>query len=148
MYKYGPLRCGMFIYDSIRTVVIIGALFAAAGGRAPEERLMPPLLMYAASNALFPLAALFLWVRPEAYKSYLPLYLAGKLAAAAAGVCWLLLSTGGIAAVITSAIVGQDFAPLAIPGSTLLLLFLDGISILGVLALLRRDAGTERKGGM
>jgi hypothetical protein len=35
--------------------------------------------VYMSSNALFPLMALFIWLRPGEYRNYITLYMAGKI---------------------------------------------------------------------
>jgi hypothetical protein len=136
-----PLCCGLFIYDTIRVIVIVGALIIAALGRQAGGQYEPPLLMYAAPNALFPLAALFLWLRPETYRPCIPLYVAGKIAAAAAAAYWLLLTTNGMAS-FYSALSMRSLYVLAAPASTVMLLLFDSISILAALKILR-GAGNE-----
>ena len=137
MHKYGPLRCGLFVYDSIRVVVIVLSLIAAAGsgtGGGAET----PLLMYAAPNALFPLLALFLLMVPGAEgRPCLLLYLAGKIAAAGAGAAWLLFFPKGILERVFLHLAAQNWAAVAAPVSTVFLLFFDGISVLCAVTLLR-----------
>jgi hypothetical protein len=48
--------------------------------------------VYVTPNALFPLIALFLWLRLEEFKAYLPLYLAGKVIALVAFYAWAIFS--------------------------------------------------------
>ena len=38
-----------------------------------------PYLVYLSSNALFALMTLFVWLRPEEYRNYIYLYMAGKI---------------------------------------------------------------------
>ncbi|AEF80374.1 sensory box histidine kinase [Leadbettera azotonutricia ZAS-9] len=51
-----------------------------------------PYLVYVTPNALFPLIALFLWLRLGEFKAYLPLYLAGKVIALIAFYAWAVFS--------------------------------------------------------
>jgi hypothetical protein len=124
----------MFIGDSIRLLLMGGALFAAAW--EGQDGGAPPLLLFAAPNVLFPLAALLLWLRPEAYGAYLPLYLAGKITAAAANLCWIFYSAANIAQSFMTALMLRNIAVLAVPAAAVLLLLFDGLSIAGALRLL------------
>ena len=47
-----------------------------------------PYIVYLSSNALFPLMALFVWLRPEEHRNYLTLYMAGKVIAAVSFYAW------------------------------------------------------------
>ena len=52
-----------------------------------------PYLAYLSANALFPLMALFVWLRPEEYRNYLTLYMAGKIIAAVSFYAWGFFSS-------------------------------------------------------
>ena len=47
-----------------------------------------PYMVYLSSNALFPLMALFVLIKPEEYHNYLPLYMAGKVIGAVLFFVW------------------------------------------------------------
>jgi hypothetical protein len=84
---FRPLRGGLFVYECLRLLYLIGSFVVLRPGGGNF-----PWLVYAAPNALFPLAALFLWLDISRYGLYLPLYVAGK----GIGVCsmlgWLISS--------------------------------------------------------
>ncbi|MDR1948296.1 MAG: hypothetical protein LBQ38_02785 [Spirochaetaceae bacterium] len=99
MEVYRPLRLTLFIYDCIRLLLLIGfwvILLPFLGSEAAEAGRAFPILVYAAPNALFPLMALFLWLRFPDHEAYLSLYAAGKVIAVAAGLGWLFLAMPGV----------------------------------------------------
>jgi len=44
--------------------------------------------VYMSSNALFPLMALFIWLRPGEYRNYITLYIAGKIVSLVSFYSW------------------------------------------------------------
>ena len=52
-----------------------------------------PYLVYLSANALFPLMALFIWLRPEEYCNYLALYMAGKIIVVVSFFAWEFFSS-------------------------------------------------------
>jgi hypothetical protein len=87
----------LFIYDFIRLLLMLGLLtFLPPLGNMDGTAF--PYLVFAASNALYPLMSLFLWLKLEDYIPYLPLYAAGKFIAAAAAFAWFFLSAPKLAA--------------------------------------------------
>jgi hypothetical protein len=93
-----------------------------------KEMLAFPLLVYIAPNALFPLMALFLLLKPEEYRSYIVLYMAGKVLAAAAGVGWVIFSFSDIWPALGSFLDGRAVRILNISP---LLIGLDVLSVFG-----------------
>ncbi|GHV74314.1 hypothetical protein AGMMS49940_16160 [Spirochaetia bacterium] len=83
MEPYRPLRLIFFIYDFFRLLVMT---------RLPDTGGLFPYVFYAIPNGLFTLMSFFLWLRLDAYKPYIPLYLAGKILAVVAGLSWLIFS--------------------------------------------------------
>jgi len=73
-----PLRAGLFFYECLRLLLLVIFVFVAStgGGFSPKGF---PYLVYFSSNALFPLMVLFIWLKPEEYRNYLNLYMAGKI---------------------------------------------------------------------
>jgi len=67
---------------------IITLLGASSAGGASF-----PYLVYLSANALFPLMTLFLWLRLEEYRNYLPLYIAGKIITVVSFYAWEFLSS-------------------------------------------------------
>jgi hypothetical protein len=85
-----PLRVGLFFYEVFRVLLLAGlfVFFSPLEGAAFPWGGVFPFLVYVTPNALFPLMALFLWVRPGAFGAYAPLYLAGKVIAVIAFYAW------------------------------------------------------------
>jgi len=87
-----PLRAALFIYECLRILLLVVLLFIAPGESGfPEDSAggaFFPYLVYLSANALFPLMALFVLLRPEEYRNYLTLYMAGKIIAAVSFYAW------------------------------------------------------------
>jgi hypothetical protein len=133
MEVYRPLRLTLFIYDSIRLLLLIGfwvILLPFLGGEAAESGRMLPISVYAAANALFPLMTLFLWLRFSTHKAYITLYMAGKAVIVAAGLGWLFFTLPGI---------DEDrFRRYVVGMWVLFLIIADLLSLAGCLALRNR----------
>jgi membrane-bound metal-dependent hydrolase YbcI (DUF457 family) len=82
------LKPGLFIYECIRLMFLITAIAVIQ----PEGLKAYPWLAYTASNALFPLITLFLWLNISRYRDYLPLLLAGKCVGLFALICWAIIT--------------------------------------------------------
>ncbi|MDR2768697.1 MAG: hypothetical protein LBB82_10280 [Treponema sp.] len=83
----------LFVYDCFRLFVLLTALFYLFNpGQAGIGGVTSPFLMYTAPNALFPLMSLFLLIRFEASKLYIPLYITGKLVALVCAAAWLIVN--------------------------------------------------------
>jgi hypothetical protein len=128
MGEYRPLRGGIFVYDVLRLIVMLetAVLFALPVGGSEEAAF--PLLVYMAPNALFPMMALLFWLRPEEYRSYIFLYIAGKIVGIMANLGWLafaLKNTG------LDMMIRGDFRSRVFLGSGLVMILLDGLSVLG-----------------
>ena len=82
----GPLRAALFFYEVIRFSLLAVFLYIT-----PEGDLFGtffPYIVYLSANALFPLMALFVWLRPEEYRNYLTLYMAGKIIGMVSFLVW------------------------------------------------------------
>ncbi|MCL2319010.1 MAG: hypothetical protein FWC45_02915 [Treponema sp.] len=86
-----PLRGALFFYEVFRLLLLVVFLFMAPLG-VSESGTFFPYLVYLSANALFPLMALFVWLRIEEYKNYLPLYLAGKIIGVVSFYAWEFFS--------------------------------------------------------
>ena len=106
---YGPLRAGLFFYEIFRLLLLVVFLFIVSleGGFSAENSFAMgslhtmesaasgaffPYLVYLSANALFPLMALFVWLRPGEYRNYLTLYIAGKIIGAVSFFAWEIFS--------------------------------------------------------
>jgi hypothetical protein len=87
MKIYRPLRFCLFLYEIIRLFTLLWIVGAAA---SRED--MFPWLVYGTANALFLFMALFLLLDLSWYRSYLPLYTAGKMLAAFSAMGWIFFS--------------------------------------------------------
>ena len=73
---------GLFFYEILRLLLLIACLFIPpleGGFSAEGSRVFFPHMVYLSANALFPLMVLFVWLKPEEYRNYLNLYIAGKI---------------------------------------------------------------------
>jgi len=86
-----PISAGLFIFECLRLLALV-VFF----GAAPREGSLGVLSVYLSANALFLLMALFVWLKPEEYRSYPVLYMAGKIIALVTFYVWLIISSPGI----------------------------------------------------
>jgi hypothetical protein len=92
-------------------------------GESPEASWFP-YMVYAVPNALFPLMAFFLLIRPEEYKGYVSLYLAGKTIVIISVIGWGLFSLPPLLA-------GPAPELIKILGIGFCFIFLDTASVVG-----------------
>ena len=81
------LRPGLFVYECVRILLLAFTLVFIM----PETSAIP-WLAFTASGALFPLMALFMWIDADRYKTYLPLFIAGKCIGIFSLLCWTVVS--------------------------------------------------------
>jgi len=84
MDVYKPLGAGLFFYECLRLLALVFFLLLAAFENASSGS----YTVYMSSNALFPLMALFIWLRPDEYRNYITLYMAGKTVALVSFYSW------------------------------------------------------------
>ena len=87
-----PLRAGLFVYECLRLFLLVVFVTAASMGNGLSVKGFP-YLVYLSSNTLFPMMALFLWLRPEEHRNYLSLYMAGKIIALVTFYLWQIFSS-------------------------------------------------------
>jgi hypothetical protein len=146
MRKYRPLRGGIFVYDVLRLIVMLETAILFALPANSSEGAVFPLLAYMAPNALFPMMALLFWLRPDEYRSYIFLYIAGKIVGIMANLGWLAFS---IKNTTLDTMIHGDFSSRLFLGSTLVMVFLDGLSVLGGFLLDRgRTEAARIEGGL
>ena len=58
-----------------------------------ETMMFFPYVVYLSSHALFPLMTLFIWLKPEEYYNYIPLYMAGKIVGGVSFYTWEIFSS-------------------------------------------------------
>jgi len=74
MNLYRPLGAGLFLYECLRLLALVFFLLFSS----LESAVSGSYTVYMSPNALFALMALFIWLRPEEYRNYITLYIAGK----------------------------------------------------------------------
>ena len=89
MGVYRPLEAVLFFYEAFRLLLLVIFLLIAPQG-GPVHGVLSAFL---SSNALFPLMALFVWLRPEEYSNYLSLYIAGKIVVLVSFYVWVIFSS-------------------------------------------------------
>jgi hypothetical protein len=141
-----PFRAVFFFYEIFRllTLAVFFAVFSPLEGAVKGG--VFPYLVYITPNALFPLMTLFMWLRPADYRNYLPLYMAGKVIAAAAFYGW------GIFALRSPALDHLRTANLAellvLSGGSFILNLFDVFSIIGSWVLAQKTKKTEESAGL
>jgi len=91
-----PLAPALFIYECFRLLLLVVFLFiapASGGGIQGGIGTFFPYVVYISANALFPLMALFIWLRPQEYRNYVTLYMAGKIIGVVSFYAWTIFSS-------------------------------------------------------
>jgi hypothetical protein len=127
MEIYRPLRVVLFGYDLIRLMVMIRLLVSFVPSEGTRGEGVFPYLFYAVPNGLFPLITFFLWIRVSLYRSFIPLYLAGKTLAIVAIFAWVIFSRQ----LIAQALAINTNGIISIVGAAMLLSIGDFLSIVG-----------------
>ncbi|MCL2440680.1 MAG: hypothetical protein FWD14_02980 [Treponema sp.] len=109
------LKTGLFIYECFRILIL--AIILIIQGSEPGLSIR---MIFAASAALFPLMALFICIDINRYKTYLPLFAAGKCICIFMELGWSIISRqvtmiGSIdsAAILAQLILSGDLFALA-----------------------------------
>jgi hypothetical protein len=84
-----PLRAALFFYETLRLLLLMVFLFITP---VENNNVFFPYLVYLSANALFPMMALFVWLKPEEYRAYLNLYAAGKIIGMVSFFAWEIFS--------------------------------------------------------
>jgi hypothetical protein len=142
MEPYRPLRLIFFIYDLFRLVVMTGLLMTFLPLTPSNAGGVFPHVFYAVPNGLFTLMSFFLWLRLDAYKPYIALYMAGKILAVVAVFSWLIFSLPHITDALSGGTLSADSqGTFTIIGAALLLAAGDALTILGGAVLKKRIRG-------
>ena len=91
MNVYRPLASALFFYEVFRVLLLVVFLFIMSMEGFASGAFFP-YLVFLSANALFPLMALFVWLRPQEYRNYLTLYMAGKFIMVASFFAWEFFS--------------------------------------------------------
>ena len=131
------LRVSIFASDLLRLLIIALSLTIFSQMQGGSSDGFFPYLVYISSNALFPLISFFILLKPLENKNYLPLYMAGKTIAVILFYVWVIFSLP-----FDQVIIGREriIQAMIIFGGTILISFLDVLSILGAF-LLKRHGG-------
>jgi len=90
------LQVILFIYETLRLLLLAAFLFIAqslGSGFPGETGAFFPYIVYSSSNALFFLMALFMWQGGGEYRSYVTLYMAGKVIAVVSFSVWAFFTS-------------------------------------------------------
>ena len=131
MNIYRPLRGCILIYDLIRLFSLVSVIILFMSPSEYSGTFQVPYLVYTAPNALFPLMAFFLLIRPRESHSYLSLYIAGKTVTISAALGWLVFFFFKLSDTLRI----QGVRILILPGFILLAVTLDSLSVLGGMVL-------------
>jgi hypothetical protein len=90
---YPMVRTAVFVYDCSRFLFLLALLTAHLGpaGMFQGSNNLPHM-MYAASQALFPLMSFFLLIRFDFSRAYMPLYITGKILCLLCILLWILFT--------------------------------------------------------
>ena len=129
MDVYRPLRAALFFYEAFSVLLLAVFLFIEPSLQSFVNGTIFPYLVYLSANALFPLMALFVWLRPEEYRSYLTLYAAGKIIAVVLFYLWEIFT-------VRQVLAAEDLVKnMILLGGSALLSFMDILSVWGAVTL-------------
>jgi len=134
-----PIAAALFIYECFRLLLLAAFLAIASSmgnGIFWGIGAFFPHIVYISSNALFPLMALFIWLKPQEHQNYLTLYMAGKVIAVVLFFVWAisLPDTGNVAGNVT------------LWASSILINMADVLSVWGAWSLKKKYRKTESGG--
>ena len=134
MGAYRPLRAVLFFYECLRLLLLVVFILLASPDAAVYGTFFP-YLVFLSPNALFPLMALFVWLKEEIFRNYLSLYMAGKIISVVLFFVWEIFSSRHFS-------VGDDvLRSLILLGGSILINFLDILSIWGAWILNKKYRG-------
>jgi len=95
-----PVSAALFIYECFRLSLLVAFLLISqsiesvfpAGSLAGGAFF--PYIAYISSTALFPLMTLFMWLRPQEHRSYIALYMTGKIIGIVLFYTWAIFPFG------------------------------------------------------
>ena len=87
------LAAVLFIYECLRLLVLVVFLFIVPPLEGSTIGAFFPYIAYISANALFPLMALFVWLRPQEYRNYITLYMAGKIIGVVSFFAWVIFGS-------------------------------------------------------
>jgi len=137
-----PLAAALFFYECLRLSLLIVFLFISSsmGNAGLAGGAFFPYIVYISSNALFPLMALFMWLRPGEYRNYITLYMAGKIIGVVSFYVWTIFSSREAPGLENMARV------IALFGGSIFVNFADILSVWGAWALKNKYQKAESGG--
>jgi hypothetical protein len=114
----------LFFYDLARFIVTV-AIMTQLGNLSLSDGSYP-YLVYASAQALFPIITWFIYSDPEPYLVYLPLNIAGKCISILLSGIWAFFTISELSPTM-------PFPLFVCLGLTLIIMFTDIISILGMI---------------
>ena len=142
MDAYRPLGAALFFYECLRLLLLFAFILMIPPG-ASLNGFFFPYTVFMSPNALFPLIALFVWLRPEKYCNYLSLYMAGKIISVVLFFIWVIINPRQASGI------GNNFILIVLIGGSVLIIMMDHLSILGAWKLTknyRKPTETENGG--
>lgn len=138
-----PLPVALFVYEVLRLLALAAFMFmvsAVDGGDTALGGVFFPHIVYISSSALFPLMTLFIWLKPDEYRSYLTLYVAGKTIAVVSFFVWMIFFPRGDLAIVAV------MSNMAILGASILINMADALSVWGAWTLKNKYRRAESGG--
>ena len=98
MDAFRPLSAVLFFYECFRVLLLaiiwsVAPLEAGFPSGSYANGIYLPYFVYLSANALFPMMALFVWLKPDEYRNYLTLYMAGKVIGVVTFYVWEIFSS-------------------------------------------------------
>jgi len=135
MEAFRPLRTALCIYECLRLAFLIGAFVLLQ----PEGTAAFPWLALITPGAMFLLMTLFGWLNLSLYRSYGPLYLAGKALSITSTMFWLFF----LKSFMIGELISHGAALLIVPGIVFFLALGDMLSVWQVFIIMR-NTGERR----
>jgi hypothetical protein len=123
MNRFRVSRLVLFLYDIARLFVIVATMTQL--GKLSLFDGSFPYLVYASSQALFPIMTWFIYMDAKTHLAYIPLHITGKC-------IHIVLSGVWIFGAVSTGLATLSFDLFVCLGLTLIILFTDIISILGM----------------
>ncbi len=136
MKQFRFLRLIFCLYDTARLIVIVGIITQL--GKLSLYDGSYPYLVYASAQALFPVMTCFVYFDAEKYLAYFPLNIMGKCINILLSGIWVFHAVSGFLA-------AMSFDFFVCLGLTLIIMFTDIISILGMVFVKKGFSGSFQK---
>ena len=121
MEAFRPLRTALCVYECMRLAFLVGGFVLLR----PEGATVFPWLALITPGAMFPLITLFWRLNMPLYRSYGPLYLAGKVLSITTTIIWLFF----LKSFMIEELFSHGMALLIVPGIVFFLVLGDILSV-------------------